>query len=345
MIDSHRRYSEPHDRAFFQRELAAFMPPELYDAHAHVWPAGALSLDGVPSSAGAGDYHQLIQDLHPRTRVIGSLFIPFPTSRERVEQSNEWVGRQREAAGAGSRGLFLVRPEDDPEWVRDRVRRLGLHGLKCYHTYAATSPTWEAAIPDYLPEPLVKVADEEGWVITLHLVRARGVADESNIHWVRHYCRRYRNIRLILAHSARGFQPSHNLEGLGQLTGLDNLYFDSSANCEAMAHLAVLRIIGHDRLLYGSDFPVSHLRGRSVAAADSFLWLYGDTPVWGEKHAKFDPVLVGLEHLRSLKWACWAARLTDAQVEDVFAANAMNLFAVERTRPVAAAAALPAGHA
>ena len=72
---------------------------------------------------------------------------------------------------------------------------------------------------------------------------------------------------------------------------------------EAMSHLAVLRIMGPDRLLYGSDFPVSHFRGRSVAAADSFVWLYGDTPVWGEKHAQVNPVLVGLEHLRSLKWA------------------------------------------
>ena len=67
-----------------------------------------------------------------------------------------------------------------------------------------------------------------------------------------------------LAHAARGFQPSHNLEGLPELTGLDNLWFDTSANCEPMAHQAIIRIIGHDKLMYGTDLPVSHGRGRSV---------------------------------------------------------------------------------
>ena len=78
--------------------------------------------------------------------------------------------------------------------------------------------------------------------------------------------------------------------------------------------------------MYGSDFPVCHLRGRSVAAADSFLWLYEETPVWKEKHTELKPVLVGLEHLRSLKWACWAEKLTDKQVEDVVWNNAAELF-------------------
>ncbi|MCH2598379.1 MAG: hypothetical protein MKZ94_03095, partial [Pirellulales bacterium] len=129
--------------------------------------------------------------------------------------------------------------------------------------------------------------------------------------------------------NARAFQPSHNLEGLPKLQGLQNLWFDSSANCEPMAHLAILRLMGHERFMYGCDYPVSHMRGRSLGVSDSFLWLYEDTPVWGEKHLKIDPVLVGLEHLRSLKWACWAERLNDNQVEDIFWNNAARLFHVD----------------
>ena len=102
----------------------------------------------------------------------------------------------------------------------------------------------------------------------------------------------------------------------------------SYANCEPIAHQAVIRYLGHQRLLYGSDLPVSHMRGRSLGAADSFLWLYEDTPVWGEKHQAIKPVLVGLEHLRSLKWACWSERLSDTQIEDIFWNNAAALFGV-----------------
>jgi glutamate-1-semialdehyde 2,1-aminomutase len=247
-----------------------------------------------------------------------------PQSAERM---NEWIAKQT-ARNPSCRGAFFVRPDDDPEWVRSEVRRLGLHGLKCYHTWAAVQPTWEAEIPDFLPEPLVRVANDEGWFITLHMVRARACADASNIYWIRRYCEQYPNMRLILAHSARGFQPAHNLEGLSQLTGLDNLYFDTSANCEPIAHQAVLRTFGSKRLMYGSDLPVSHLRGRSVAAADSFFFVEDDLPVWNAKQSKIEPVLLGLEHLRSLKWACWSERLNDEAIEDIFWNNAARVFDV-----------------
>ena len=130
---------------------------------------------------------------------------------------------------------------------------------------------------------------------------------------------------LILAHSGRGFQPAHKLEGVPDLVGLDNVFFDTSANCEPIAHQAIIRILGHERLMYGTDLPISHMRGRSLSAADTFIWLYEQTPVWKENHSLIEPVLIGLEHLRSLKWACWSENLTDSQVEDIFYNNAAKL--------------------
>ena len=53
----------------------------------------------------------------------------------------------------------------------------------------------------------------------------------------------YPGVRLILAHSARGFNPQHNIDGLEALRTLDNVWFDSSANCDAMAHIAILKIL------------------------------------------------------------------------------------------------------
>ncbi len=324
------------DLEFFQREVDSFLPEYVFDAHCHIWleQEVAFRVPGVSGDIGTKEYLSLISELHPR-RKAGALFLGFATPQlpDGRQRMNEFVGKQT-AYGPAFRGEFFVRPEDDPEWVRQEVRRLGLHGLKCYHTFAAVTPTWEAEIPAFLPESLIKVAHEEGWVITLHMVKSRAVADPSNIHWIRRYCQMYPNMRLILAHSARGFQPAHNLEGLEQLKGLDNLYFDTSANCEQMAHQAIIRIIGHDKLMYGSDLPVSHMRGRSLAAADSFLWIYENSPVWGEMHQKIEPVLIGLEHLRSLKWACWSERLSDAAVEDIFWNNAARLLGVSADQAV-----------
>ncbi len=318
------------DHEFFRREIDSFLPDRIFDAHTHLWRSecAAWVVPGGPSNVGHGEYVDLMKDLHA-DRPTNGLFIPFTTSLDADKRmmANEWVGEQA-ALDPNNRGLFFIHPDDDPEWVRENVGRLGLHGLKCYHTMAAVDPTWEADIQAFLPEPLVAVAGEEGWVITLHMVKSRSVADPANIECIRHYCRTYPDMNLILAHSARGFQPAHNLEGLPQLVGLDNLFFDTSVNCEPIAHQAIIRIMGHDKLMYGTDLPVSHFRGRSLSAADSFVWLDEQTPVWGEKHSKIDPVIVGLEHLRALKWACWSERLTDGQVEDIFFNNAARLLGV-----------------
>jgi len=323
------------DKAFFQRELASFVPRRIFDAHCHLWSdefsCGAHGRKILPAcfqgvAMGYNEYRRLIDCLHPGRELAGH-FMPEICPEHSLHES-EWIARQV-ACDPQSRGSFLVRPDDDPEWVCGEVRRLGLSGLKCYHVLAKRTPTWEADIPDYLPERIVAVADREKWTITLHMVKAHAVADPVNQHWIRHYCGRYPGIKLILAHAARGFQPEHNFRGLPALAGLDNLYFDSSANCEPMALAAIIRIMGVRKLLYGSDFHVSHYRGRSVAVADSFIWLYQDKPVWGEKHLQVHPVLVGLEHLRALKWACWSERLSDADVVAIFRGNAAELWGID----------------
>ena len=322
--------SQKHDVEFFQRELDAFLPDRLYDAHCHLWRDEFITwnISNLPANVGLPEYLELMRDVHAQ-RPTKALFIPFVTvdKADRALEANEWVSRNIEHDPA-LRGVFFIKPDDDPEWVREHVRRLGLHGLKCYHTMSNRNPTWEAEITAFLPEPFMQVAHEEGWWITLHMVKSRAVADRENYECIRRCCERYPNMKMVLAHSARGFQPAHNLEGLPHLRGLDNVFFDSSANCEPIAHQAIIRILGHDKLMYGSDLPVSHQRGRSLGAADSFIWLYEDTPVWGEKHSAVHPVLVGLEHLRSLTWACWSERLTDSQVEDVFWNNAARVLNV-----------------
>ena len=322
-----------HERELFQRELASFVPDRVFDAHCHLWPTEhdeshwQCSKFGQPM--GFEEYRRTIDMLHPG-RDVASNFLPLPQGqRELVVAANQWQSEQVAADPTGrSRGALFVTPDDDPAQIESDVKRLKLHGLKCYHTLAKTDPTWEAAIEDYLPEAQVDVANQLGLAITLHMVKSRAVAEAANIATIRRYCKTYPDMKLILAHSARGFCAAHNFEGLPELRGLDNLWFDTSANCEVAAHVAILRILGHERLMYGSDFHVSHMRGRSVTVGDSFLWLYDHMPVWGEKHTRVEPILVGLEHLRSLKWACFAVGLGDAQVEDIFWNTAARLWAV-----------------
>ena len=321
----------PEDQLFYKHYLHDFVPERIFDAHAHMldlrtFPAERQEeMAGLPVVQSLEAIRNVMNWLHPGRGYAG-MFFGDPEAED-LDSQNAFVSEQiRDHPQC--RGHFCIRPTDDPEWVRDEVKRLGLHGLKCYHTHSAFRPIWESPISTYLPEPFWRIAHEQEWTITLHMVKRYCVADPENQQEILTLCRRYPGVRLILAHSARAFNPQHNLDGLEAIRTLDNVWFDSSANCDAMAHIAILRIFGHQRLMYGSDFWVSHLRGLPVAAGDSFVWLYENSDAWTDGPYSPKPVLVGLEHLRSLRWACWSQGLTDSQIEDIFYRNAEMLWSV-----------------
>lgn len=324
------------DRAMIAREVEPFVPARVFDAHAHLFCAEHYAAgtrpphqQGLPEQLGLAAYFEYIDWLHPSGRTVGGLFFGLAFNGDR-DANNAFVAAEVAAARAAGRPVFgqlVVPPDADPEQVRAQVRQGGFVGLKCYHTMAQIAgPTWQAPIEDYLPEPLVRLAHEERLSITLHMVRDRALADPVNQASIRRYCERYPNMRLILAHAGRGFNPWHTIEGIGQLHGLANVWFDTSAVTEAGAFEAIVDEFGHERLLYGSDFYISHMRGRCVAIGDSFHWLYADDMQLDERHATLQPVLVGLESLRSLRLAARRLRLSPAQIEDIFYHNAAQLF-------------------
>ena len=321
------------ERDIFRRELDSFVPDSVLDAHTHIWSRAASGSE-VPDSFDAFGaemtidlWHSWMDELFPGRRQ-GGLVIPgaLGGTREVVERQNEFVSREALSDPLCKPSMFVT-PDMDADYVRQEVKRLKVAGLKCYHSTSARKPTWNADIPEYLPAEQVSVANKKGLCITLHMVKSRSVADPSNQHWIRTYCESYPNMRLILAHAARSFNPIHAIEGLEALRGLPNLYCDMAAVTEVGACEAIIEVLGPDKLLWGSDFAVSHVRSRCVAIGDSFTWLYPDS-FPGEEHGDDIPsafILNGLESLRVMKQAAWHRRLTDSQVEDIFFGNLAGL--------------------
>ncbi len=342
------------DRSFLEREVLPFLPDRIFDAHAHLfchehYPADSLppGLATTPPRLGLTEYADFNDWLHPGGRVVGGLFFGLAFLGDR-QANNEFISAEVNGStplAANSRGQLIISPDMDAETILDEVRRLGMAGLKCYHTmaplnpqlgtdesdagsYTADQPTWMAPIEAYLPEAHIAAADTLGLTITLHMVRDRALADPVNQATIRRYCRSYPNMRLILAHAARGFNPWHTIEGIESLRGLENVWFDTSAVTEAGAFEAIVETMGHEKLMYGTDFHVSHVRGRCVAVGDSFHWLYADEMDLDEKHIALQPVLVGLESLRSIRLACDRLKLSERQIEDIFYGNAAALLAL-----------------
>ena len=318
------------DMELFRRELDGFVPDRIFDSHVHIYNVDYFPQDDIPAGlvdgprvVDAAVYLAHMAELIPG-RSISALVFPFPRARLRMAEANRFAARET-AKIPSSRAQMMVAPNDDPEMIRETVRSLGLAGLKCYHLYSPVTPTFDSPIEAFLPEEQVRVAHEEKLSITLHIVKQRSLADPENQRTLRRYAETYPDMRLILAHAGRGFNPHHTAEGIGSLTGLPNVYFDTAAVTDYGAIEAIIQTVGHQAVLYGSDFPVSHTRGREIALGDTFVWLHeGDFPAspYGPAHVAF----VGFESLRVHKLAARHLRLTDAQVEDIFYGNAARLY-------------------
>lgn len=322
------------DRELFDRELNSFVPSEIFDAHAHWYRADQFPEGSVPGLVksgppvvGSAEFDRQIEQIIPNRKIEG-LFFPFPNAQVDVDAANLFL-HQELLKRPGSRGQMLITPSQDPEFIRETVRRCGFVGLKCYHVYSRRRPTFDSLIEEFLPEEQVRMAHDEGLSITLHIVRARALADTANQQTIRRYCEEYPDMRLILAHAARGFNSHHTMMGIDSLRGLHNVWFDTSAVTDSGAIEAIITTLGHNRVLYGSDFPVSHLRGRCVALGDSFLWISAENTDLNVPYANLELALVGHESLRTLKVAAMSTRLTDSQVEDVFSRNARTLFGLD----------------
>lgn len=317
-----------YDQEFFAKELDSFLPDRIFDAHAHLyeqwhWKSQKMVAAG-PDPAGLEAFQEEIQWITPGRETRG-LFFGAGLHEGAYRASNEFLAAEV-AKDPESRGQLIVSPRMKPEEVQQEADRLGMVGLKVYHLFVDRPDTTQAGIEEFLVEEHVRVADEKGFTITLHMVKNRALADPANQQRIRYYCENYPNIRLILAHAARGFNPGHTIEAIHSLEGLPNVWFDTSAVTEAGAFETIVETFGHEKLIWGSDYPVSNLRGRCVAIGDEFLWLYEDTLDWKSVSGiEIRPYLVGHESLRALKQASQRLRLTDNQIEDVFWNNSVQM--------------------
>ena len=320
------------DREIFENELDNFVPDRIFDAHAHLYRLDQISGDELgenmltgPAEVNPAVYRRAMDDYIPG-RTFDALFFPFPRKSLDRLGANALIA-ESVASEERSRGQIIVAPEDDPDRIRELVQAPNVVGLKCYQLYSSHTPTGSSPIEDFLTEENMSIADDEGLSVTLHIVRPTALADPINQATIKRYAETYPNARIILAHAARGFNPYHTVRGIDALAGLSNVYFDSSAVADAGAYEAIIATMGHQTLLYGSDFPVCHTRGRPIGLGNTFMWFDSNNlPDYAPHGAKLDLVYSGLESLRALKTAATSLGLTDSQIEDIFYGNAARLY-------------------
>ncbi|WP_162463082.1 aminotransferase class III-fold pyridoxal phosphate-dependent enzyme [Paenibacillus psychroresistens] len=320
------------DRSAVQ-QLEKFLPAKIYDIHAHIYRVSDLNLSkpnlwsSGPPDVSIPIWKEHISRFFPGKQVSGGLFFPAPTPMADLRGENEYLLEQLEQE-PDSRGLVLVTPDFSQEELSAYLDHGQIVGFKPYHVYSSERPTNQSSIRGFFPEWMWKAANERSGIIMLHLVKDMAIADPANQAEIKEMCRRYPHAKLILAHAARCFHAPHAKAGIEALRGLDNVWFDMSGICEPEAIKTVLRQFGPRKLLWGSDFPISEIRGKSITIGDGFLWIDSNLCDM-DKLGSAQPVLVGIESLRALHLAADDLGLNARDWNDIFYANAVRLLSLK----------------
>ncbi|HRQ51404.1 MAG TPA: amidohydrolase family protein [Agriterribacter sp.] len=267
------------DKKLSVSTISAFVPDEIYDIHAHPYhpshfPAGEWAFLENAGILGCEEHRNALQRYMPAKKIHG-LYFGMPRKTADRDAMNAWVAKEVGQNGTAlSRPLMVVSPADDPVRVAEQLRNGLFCGLKVYHCYASRPDTMNASITEYAPEWMWEILHETKGIMMLHIVRDGAIDDKDNQEEIRKLCRAYPGAQLILAHIARSFNYRNARNGLYAISDIDNVAVDTSAITEAASFDAAIKALGTKRILWGSDFAVSEMRGRCITTGSQFFWLH-----------------------------------------------------------------------
>ena len=320
--------------------LNDFLPDKIFDAHAHLYDSSFVS--GSANGGGAfsiRDHCEVTEYMEDMRPLLGEREIHLNIVTTPDGSMARADSKDRQASTAflvdqltrfpGNVGEVIVGPDDTREDIENMLTHPDIRGFKCYHLMAHNKPTMNAAIEEYLPESAWEVANQRGYVITLHMVRDKSLSDPVNRNYIIRMAKKYPNAVLILAHAARSFAAWTAVEAVEDLKHLDNVWFDFSGICESPAEFQIMRKCGVDRCMWGSDYPISRLAGKAISIADSFYWITQQDLARFAGPTQFHSWLVGTENLMALRQACLMLDLGRNDIEKLFYKNAMTLFGLK----------------
>lgn len=309
-------------------DFVELFPDEIFDTHAHLYrlekgtePASSF-LAECPDKTGVAVWQSCMKSIFGKA-PFGGLFMPYPV--EEIKSANEFLIEELDHY-PNCKGLLLVpMTEKIPDTISKLLDHPGIRGFKPYYFYGEKEPKDQASISSYVPEWVWEEADQRHFTVMLHLVKDKALADEDNLLTIREKCIRYPGMKLILAHAGRGFHGPNTVKGITSLRGIRNVWFDMSGICEAAPLMAILQEFGPSRLLWGSDFPISQIVGKSVTLGDGFFWLMSNTADYENAANCKNISVVSLESLRALQEVRRYFGLSRDDLRDIFCNNAVNL--------------------
>jgi len=332
---------------FYMEQIAPRLPGAILDFHTHIWMAdqwfrkpGAINIKnsadlGISPAAGymateleypagmlAEDGRRCFPGKDYRAVCFGQ-----PTPAADIEKTNAYVA----AAAKGNPLLFPLMVAGGgkipPRAIEAEMDENGYFGFKVYMDWIGND-YGNVRVEDMLTEAEMKIAERRRLVVMLHVPRAGRLADPEIQTGVEKLARACPNAAIVLAHCGRCYHPLEMNRAIDSITGLENVYMDTSMVMEPIVIEKAIRSIGAGRLLFATDFPVAAMRGKRVNIRGHWVDVvangYPECQYRAPSDA-FTPMYMAQEIALSVIIAADSAGAGDDALKNIFYNNGMKL--------------------
>lgn len=259
--------NKPIDTQVYEQELSPWLPEKIIDCHVHIGtpefcgPISEERLKGnwameVGAEQSWEQYNEAVGALFPKQQV-SALIMGVPFMEMDLERNNDYVISG--ITDPGTNALLVTRPEWDADEI-DKAFERGFVGIKPYPDLVPHADG-EPGIFDMLPKSHLEALNRRAGMLMLHIPRAGRLADPDNIREILEINDEFPRIKIIVAHIGRSFCLPTAQKGLPSFANRSNIYFDIAANLNADVFSYAFDVVGPGRILYGSDLPITLMRG------------------------------------------------------------------------------------
>lgn len=286
----------PAERSLIEK-FAGWLPDMVVDSHAHSnlpehakWMEGKTyhhMLSTFPSFT-IDESESLKRVLFPGRTVCTLRFAKtFRGIDHRA--ANQYL---LDCSGHVDRVALFGLPED-VAYTTSMLHHPRVSALKMYYSYVEPTAT---TIYEYFKPEILEVAEALRIPIVLHTPKILTMCRED----LRRVVTDFPNLRISIAHLGLLKVPIPDLEEtFKEVAGYKNLVMDTALNPSSEVAEMAIRILGEDRVMYGSDEPLNLIRSRVFVHPEKGQRLITEYPyhwVDTEDHSQYGHLAQGVVH-------------------------------------------------
>jgi hypothetical protein len=317
-----------------------WIPEELFDFHVHLGLSHhhfSLSSERKISAMAASEhYKQSLKSFKENFkkllpgRNISYVAFPFPFKETKVEFANDYV--------LNTPHPLILSNLKEPRRTIHLLEDSRVRGLKVYYDLVEKKLYQDISISDFVLPEFMEILNEEKKILMLHVPR-NSLNNRENLREVSTLCERYPSATIVLAHMGRCHTSEDMRDSLKRLSGIENLFLDSSTISNPEVFYESGRILGSTKILYASDAPYSNTRGRildvpgpmgkAFITREKYPWTIPSLRDWYLEN--LPPLTFLIYHqLEAMREGFSRADFVEQDYQNVFSRNAKRLLGISK---------------